>query len=154
MCSCPRADFGNGPTRSIPMRSKGTSMMGNGMSGEVAWATSSDTWGTPDRSVSHRPPSQASGNGPGHAGWYSSHRGVLPLGERGPSAGPTPSSCAEPPATFFPPPYAGRHNRAGHSPRQSGGEDGALAGCLSPLRHTLGSNSVFSRSSSSLNPAE
>ncbi len=43
---------------------------------------------------------------------------------------------------FFPPPYAGRHNRAGRSPRQSGGEDGALAECLSPLRHTLGSNSV------------
>ncbi len=44
MCSCPRADFGNGPTRSIPMRSKGTSMMGSGMSGvgggglgEVFW---------------------------------------------------------------------------------------------------------------------
>ncbi len=34
MCSCPRADFGSGPTRSIPIRSKGTSIMGSGISGD------------------------------------------------------------------------------------------------------------------------
>ncbi len=33
MCSWPRADFGSGPTRSIPICSKGTSMTGCGMRG-------------------------------------------------------------------------------------------------------------------------
>ncbi len=49
MCSWPWADLGNRPTRSIPMRSKGTSMMGSGISGlgggvlwDVFWQVGQD----------------------------------------------------------------------------------------------------------------
>ncbi len=46
MCSWPRADLGSGPTRSIPIRSKGTSIIGSGISGVGGGVRGAVRWHT------------------------------------------------------------------------------------------------------------
>ncbi len=126
------ADLGNGPTRSIPMRSKGTSMMGSGISGwgEASWVTLPGRWGRPGRTVSPRRPFPASGTGPESVGPCWPARDVPPWGVSVPTPTRSPPSYEAPPAVIFPPPSAARHSIAGPSEPQNAGEDGAQAELL------------------------
>ncbi len=109
MCSWPRADFGSGPTRSMPIRSKGTSMMGNGINGlgggvlgEVRWHV-----GRRGRSASPPHPSRASGSGRGSSGWYWGLLGGRPSDGSARAPSPSQSWAEARPAAVFPPPPRG-----------------------------------------------
>ncbi len=145
MCSWPRADFGSGPTRSMPIRSKGTSMMGNGINGlgEECWVRSAGTLGRRGRSASPPHPSRASGSGRGSSGWYWGLLGGRPSDGSARAPSPSQSWAEARPAAVFPPPSAGRHSRAGHSGRWSGGPGVEGAGRPSPRSLSLESSSVL-----------
>ncbi len=106
MCSCPRADLGNGPTRSIPIRSKGTSMMGSGISGlgggflgDVTWQVG-QAWQNSFTSVSI--PGQWNRSRIRGSCWPA--RDVPPWGVSVPTPTRSPSSYEAPPAVIFPSP--------------------------------------------------
>ncbi len=97
------------------MRSKGTSMMGSGISGlgEASWVMSLGRSGRLGRTPSLRPLTPANGSGRGSVGWCSRLRGSLPRDVSAPAPVRSQSLCVAPPTIIFPPPFAERHNRAG-----------------------------------------
>ncbi len=116
--------------------------------GEVAWARFSGSPGRLVRTVSPRPPGQASETGLGCAGWCYPRRGVLPMDANAPSSGLFPSSSAEPPAVFFflPPPLgdtieqAVLYDKVG---KRMGFWPGILAVHYTDLRPTMFQSLVF-----------
>ncbi len=127
-----RADLGNGPTRSIPLRSKWhlddglavSAGWGEASLGDVTLAGGAWTWQKSFTSASI----PASGTGPESVGPCWPARDVPPWGVSLPTPARSPSSYGAPPSRNLSSPLsAARHSIAGPSEPQMREEDGAPA---------------------------
>ncbi len=112
------------------MRSKGTSMMGSGISGLGGGFLGDITWQVGQawpNSFFARHPFSASGTGPESVGLCWPARDGPPWGVSVLTPTRSLSLYEAPPAVIFPPPSAARHSIAGPPEPQNAGEDGAQA---------------------------